>query len=390
MVQSAFFGLALPRNGLEWRRLLFCAPRGPRRHKLCVLLFCIPLLARAQQIERIDTALPDAPTMGTPAAQDVAGQNRGESLGTISGTVVDQNGNFVFSARVRLEREGHVEGHNKEREVESDKEGHFTFAGVPAGPFRLTISAVSFADQDVPGVLHPGEALEVPPISLAIASATSEVRVSVTNYELAEEQVKIQETQRVLGVIPNFYVTYQQDTLPLRPKQKFELAWKTSVDPVTFAAAGGFAGVQQAENEFKGYGQGAQGYAKRYGASYADSFIGTMVGGAILPSLLKQDPRYFYKGTGSKRSRILYAMANAVVCKGDNGHWQPDYSGILGSLAAGGISNLYYPASSRNGAWLTFENTFIGIGGSAIGNLFQEFLVRKLTPHTRGPQTINP
>ena len=324
--------------------------------------------------------------MGIPAEQDATGQNPVESLGTISGTVVDQNGNFVFSARVKLEREGHIE----EREAVSDKEGHFTFAGVPAGPFRLAIRAVTFADQEVAGILHPGEALEVQQISLLIAAATTEVRVSVTNYELAEEQVKIEETQRVFGVIPNFYVSYQQDTLPLRPKQKFELAWKTSVDPVTFAAAAGFAGVQQAENTFSGYGQGAQGYAKRYGASYADSVIGTFIGGAILPSLLKQDPRYFYKGTGSTRSRILYAIANAVICKGDNGHWQPDYSGILGSLAAGGISNLYYPASSRNGAWLTFENTFIGLGGSAAADLFQEFLVRKLTPHTRGPQTINP
>jgi hypothetical protein len=386
MVQSAFFGLTAQRNRFQRRRLLLRAPRGPRRRTLCVLFCCLPFLTQAQQIEHIDTPLPDAPTMGIPSAQDAAGQNPGESLGTISGTVVDQNGNFVFAARVRLEREGHTE----QQDAVSDQEGHFAFAGVPAGPFRLTISAATFADQEVAGILHPGEALEVPQVSLLIAGATSEVRVSVTNYELAEEQVKIQETQRVLGVIPNFYVTYQQNTLPLRPKQKFELAWKTSVDPVTFAAAGGFAGVQQAENTFSGYGQGAQGYAKRYGASYADSFIGTMVGGAILPTLLKQDPRYFYKGTGSIRSRILYAMANAVVCKGDNGHWQPDYSGILGSLAAGGISNLYYPASSRNGASLTFENTFIGLGGSAVANLFQEFLVRKLTPHTRGPQTINP
>jgi hypothetical protein len=386
MVQRAFIASTATRNGLQQCRLPLCAARRPRRRTLCILFCCLPLLTQAQQIAHLDTPLPDAPTMEIPAAQDAAGQNPGESLGTISGTVVDQNGNFVFSARVRLQREGHVE----EREAVSDKEGHFTFAGVPAGSFRLTISAVTFADQEVAGNLHPGEALEVPQISLLIAGATTEVRVSVTNYELAEEQVKIEETQRVLGVIPNFYVSYQQDTLPLRPKQKFELAWKTSVDPVTLAITGGFAGVQQAENTFSGYGQGAQGYFKRYGASYGDSFIGTMVGGAILPSLLKQDPRYFYKGTGTKRSRILYAIANAVICKGDNGHWQPDYSGILGSLAAGGISNLYYPASSRNGAWLTFENTFIGLGGSAAGNLFQEFLVRKLTPHTRGPQTINP
>jgi hypothetical protein len=140
------------------------------------------------------------------------------------------------------------------------------------------------------------------------------------------------------------------------------------------------AGVEQANDGFSGYGQGAQGYAKRYGASYADQFIETMIGSAILPSLLKQDPRYFYKGSGSTRSRILYALANSVICKSDNGHWQTNYSGILGSLAAGGISNLYYPASDRDGVGLTFENTLIGIGTSGVANLFQEFLIRKFTP----------
>jgi Carboxypeptidase regulatory-like domain len=385
MVQSPSFGFASRSNGFQWLRLPPWAPRELRRSMLfvlyCSLAFLMHGAALSQQIKPIDPALPAAPTMGIQAAQETPG----ESLGTISGTVADQNENYVFSARVRLMLEGHTE----EREATSDEQGRFVFPGVAAGPFRLIISAPSFAPQEVSGILHPGETLEVPEISLSIPATTTEVHVSVTNYELAEEQVKIEETQRVLGVIPNFYVTYQKDTLPLRPKQKFELAWKTSVDPVTFAATGGIAGVEQAQNGFSGYGQGSQGYAKRFGASYADTFIGTMIGGAILPTVLKQDPRYYYKGTGSTRSRVLYAMANAVICKGDNGHWQPDYSGILGSLAAGGVSNLYYPASSR-GAWLTFENTFIGIGGSAIGNLFQEFLVRKLTPHTRGPQTINP
>jgi len=171
--------------------------------------------------------------------------------------------------------------------------------------------------------------------------------------------------------------------LPLRPQQKFELAWKTSIDPVTIVASLVIAGVELSQNSYKGYGQGVQGFAKRFGASYADASIGTLIGGAFLPALFKQDPRYFYKGTGNTRSRILYALANAVVSKGDNGHWQPGYAGILGALASGGISNLYYPASSRNGAALTFENTLIGIGGSAVGNMFQEFLVRKLTPHAR-------
>ena len=343
--------------------LAWTAPRRNRRWQaLCIVLCCL-------------TALPHV-----AATQEAAGPLPEPTVGTISGTVVDQNGNSLLAARVSLTRPGLT----KEATQESDGAGHFVFRAVPPGPFQLTVTGEGFATQQVPGVLHPGEALEVPLISLPIAAATTEVRVSVTNYELAEEQVKIEEKQRVLGVIPNFYVSYQQDALPLRPKQKFELAWKTSVDPVTFGAAGAVAGVQQAQNEFSGYdGQGAHGYAKRYGAAYGDALIGTMIGGAILPSLLKQDPRYFYKGTGSTRSRILYALANAVICKGDNGHWQVDYSGILGALAAGGISNLYYPASSRSGAGLTFENTLIGIGGSGVANLFQEFLIRKLTPHAQ-------
>ena len=115
-----------------------------------------------------------------------------------------------------------------------------------------------------------------------------------------------------------------------------------------------------------------------------------MIGGAILPSLLKQDPRYFYKGTGTTRSRILYAIANSVICKGDNGRWQANYSGILGSLAAGGISNIYYPASNREGASLTFEEALLGIAGGAAQNLFQEFLVRKLTPKLASYQSQKP
>jgi hypothetical protein len=141
------------------------------------------------------------------------------------------------------------------------------------------------------------------------------------------------------------------------------------------------AGIQQANNTFPGYGQGAEGYGKRFGASYGNIFIGTMIGDAFLPSVFKQDPRYFYKGTGTIRSRTLYALANAVICKGDNGNWQFNYSAMLGTLAASGISNLYYPAADRDGAALTFENLGFSIAASGIANLFQEFLIPKLTPH---------
>jgi hypothetical protein len=205
------------------------------------------------------------------------------------------------------------------------------------------------------------------------------VEVGLSQTEVAEEQIKVEEKQRVLGVLPNFYVSYVPNAAPLTAKQKFKLAWKTVVDPFTFVFVAGAAGVEQAQNHFDEYGQGAQGYGKRFGAGYADTVTGTFIGAAILPSLLKQDPRYFYKGSGSKPSRILYAIANSVICKGDNGRWQANYSNIIGSLAAGGISNLYYPAQDRNGAGLTFENAAIGIGATAISNLFQEFIILKLT-----------
>jgi len=210
--------------------------------------------------------------------------------------------------------------------------------------------------------------------------AVTDVEVKVSQVEVAEEQIKIEEKQRVLGVLPNFYVSYIPDAAPLTSKQKFKLAARTVVDPFTLVFVGGSAGVEQAQNHFRGYGQGSQGYAKRFAAGYGDTLSGTFIGSAILPSLFKQDPRYFYKGTGTLQSRFLYAIANAFICKGDSKRWQPNYSNMLGSLAAGGISNLYYPAEDRNGVGLTFENAAIGIGASGIANLFQEFIIRKLTP----------
>lgn len=307
--------------------------------------------------------------------------------GSISGTVVDQSGAVVAGAQVTLTRTS--EDPPSKQEARSGEDGQFSFANFAPGPFQLTITASGFATQTSSGVLAPGEMHTIPQIALMVAENITDVQVALSRIQVAEAQVKDEEKQRVLGVIPNFYVTYDPHPVSLTPKQKFELAWKTTVDPVTFAIVGGIAGVQQAENTFSGYGQGAQGYAKRYGASYANIATGTFIGSAILPSLLKQDPRYFYKGTGGKRSRILYALANSVICKGDNGRWQPNYSNILGNLAAGAISNLYYPAQSREGAGLTFENASIGIGATAAANLVEEFLMRKLTTNVK-PESAKP
>ncbi|HEY3975608.1 MAG TPA: carboxypeptidase-like regulatory domain-containing protein [Candidatus Sulfotelmatobacter sp.] len=298
------------------------------------------------------------------------------TAGSIHGTIVDQSGAVVSGARVALTREDQT----ARREVISDAGGGFSFAGVVPGAFLLTIRAPGFATQTYSGELPAGETQTVPLLALAVAENITEVQVGIPRVEIAEEQLKVEEHQRIFGAIPNFYVSYAPDTVALTSQQKFKLAWKTVIDPVTLLMVGGAAGVQQAQDHFEGYGQGAEGYGKRFGANYADAVAGTFVGGAILPSLLKQDPRYFYKGTGSKSSRFLYALASAFVCKGDNGRWQPNYSNVLGSLAAGGISNIYYPAQDRDGLGLTFENAGLALGSGAVTNLMQEFVIRKLTP----------
>lgn len=331
------------------------------------------------------------PVMGpTPARSDTnspPSDPRGtQSQGWIRGTVTDRSGALVAGAQVELSHGNHATVASSQ----SGSNGQFSFSGIASGPFELTISSSGFGTQAVPGILHPGETFVAPTVVLTVATAVTEVNVALSPVQVAEEQIKDQEKQRVLGVIPNFYVTYDPDPVPLDSKQKFKLAWKITVDPVSFAITGAIAGVQQAQNSFGGYGQGAQGYAKRFGASYADFVSGTFIGSAILPSLLKQDPRYFYKGTGTKQSRMLYALANAGICKGDNRRWQPNYSSVLGSFAAGGISNLYYPAENRKGAGLTIENGLIGVGVTAAANVLQEFVVKRVTSNVPHEEPAKP
>lgn len=330
-----------------------------------------------------ESPLPDGPTPQTNVAAGGSPGAFGQetpgpvSTGSVQGVVVNREGAVCEGANVELDQAG--PGGPVVRTATSDGAGHFSFRDVTPGGFRISVSSKGFETKVVQGLLHAGESFDAQTIVLPVTS-TSEVTVTASQVEIAAEQVKIEEQQRVLGVIPNFYVSYVPNAAPLTTRQKYELAWKSSIDPVTFLATGFFAGVEQAENTFSGYGQGTEGYAKRFGANYADGFINTMLGSAVLASWWKQDPRYFYKGTGTVRARALYAIANAVICKGDNGKWQPNYSSIVGGLAAGGISNLYYPASDRDGVSLTFENAFIGTGEGAVENLIQEFIIRKLTP----------
>lgn len=310
---------------------------------------------------------------GLPAPMQSQGNTAQPTTGSISGTVVDATGGAIVGAQVKLLRDEN----SPERETLSSNDGKFSFADVTGGPYSLTVVAQGFAPRTLSGNLRAGEAFELPPIALVLSIVTADVQVTLTQTELAQEQIKAQEKQRILGILPNYYVSYLPDAAPLTAKQKFELAWKTTLDPVSFGVTGAVAGVQQSRNTFSGYGQGGLGYARRYGAAYADLVTGTVIGGAVLPSLLRQDPRYFYKGTGSTRSRIFYALTRSVISKGDNGRWQPAYAGLLGDFAASGVSNIYYPAKDRNGLSLTVENALIGIGGDSAGNLLQEFVSGK-------------
>ncbi len=344
-----------------------------------VLSICaLPLAGHAQLSAPAPVStrsLPDAPEQATrPALNDGVVANA-QASSSISGTVLDPNGGALSSARVVL---GMPNGAG-ERTLLSDSNGGFTFRDLPAGAFRLTVTSPGMEPFVSNIVLGADETRTLTQISLAVAGTTTEVRVVVTQTALAQEQIKAAERQRVFGVLPNFYSSYIWDAAPLNAKQKFGLALHAITDPVEFMGTGVIAGAEQANNTFAGYGQGAQGYAKRYGAAYADDALGKLIGSAVLPSLFHQDPRYFYKGSGSVRSRVFYAMSRAVVTRGDGGQVEPNYSRVLGSFAAGGLGNLYYPAGDR-GLGLTLGNALVGIAGNAVDNLIREFVLRGLTP----------
>ncbi len=135
--------------------------------------------------------------------------------GSITGTVVDQSGAVVTGARIKLTSDDQ----SLNQEVQSGTNGEFSFANIAPGGFHLAISSPGFAPQTSSGTLHSGEMFLVPQIALAVAANVSEVNVGLSRVEVAEEQIKVEETQRVLGIVPNFYVTYTPNAAPLTPKQ---------------------------------------------------------------------------------------------------------------------------------------------------------------------------
>ncbi len=198
----------------------------------------------------------------------------------------------------------------------------------------------------------------------------------------AQEQLDSQLHQRVFAVMATFNTTANKDALPLSTGQKYELFFKSATDPWPFVLTAFGAGIDQAENSFPEYGQGVQGYAKRYGAAYTDYFTGNLLGNAVLASLLKEDPRYFQKGTGSFSSRALWAAGGTVWCKRDSGTWGPNYANVVGNLIGGAISNFYYPASERTVGG-TLGRGFAVTAQAIIGSEIIEFWPDMVRYHRR-------
>jgi len=191
--------------------------------------------------------------------------------------------------------------------------------------------------------------------------------------EKAEEQIKEQEQQRLVGVVPQFNISYRADAVSMTAGQKLRLALRSTTDPVAFGVAFVVAGYHEAMDDDTGFGWGIEGYGKRSGAAYLDAFNGNMIGNGILPAILHQDPRYFRLGHGTVTHRMLYSLATNVMCKHDNTHkWEPNYSNVGGNIISGAISNLYYP-SSNSGIGQTFTNGFIVTAEGGLGSIFDEF-----------------
>jgi len=295
--------------------------------------------------------------------------------GKLVGTVTDANGDPVPNAAVVLE----TPESNDRRTLVTPESGFFEFTEVkPATPYEINVSAKDFADWTSSTItINPGQFKIVTGIQLRIETERTTVDVHYDPVEAATEQFKSEERQRVFGFIPNFYVSYESDPAPLTAKMKFKLALKVSTDPVTASGVALISASRQAANTPK-YGQGWGPYGERFGSTAADGFSDIMIGGAILPSLLHQDPRYFFQGTGTTASRIRHAMFSPFVAKGDNGEWQPNYSSLGGDLASSALANLYYPQANR-GAGLVFGNFAIGTAERIGATLAQEFLLGKFT-----------
>jgi hypothetical protein len=201
---------------------------------------------------------------------------------------------------------------------------------------------------------------------------TSQSSSTQTHSKAADESGGPADSERVFGVVRTFGITNDKNAAPLTPRGKFRIFTQNASDPFTFVGTALQAAIGQATNDFPAYGQGVAGYAKRYGASIADFTVGEFMSTFVFPTVLHEDPRYFREGTGSFKGRLGHALASAFVTRTDSGRTSFNWSNSIGRVAAGSISNLYYPAESR-GVGLVFSTAGIGMLFGTAGAVFSEF-----------------
>jgi hypothetical protein len=316
------------------------------------------------------------PSVNTSQPPAKSGSERVDA-GDVSGTVTDAYGDVVPGATVSIEG---TQSADRQSQAANDN-GFFEFKQVPPGDsYRVTVQADGFSPwTSEPVTLASGQYFDVTGISLKLKGDDASVTVLGNTEQIATEQVHLEEQQRVLGFIPNFYVVYDsKDAVPLTTKLKFQMAYKVAVDPVSIIGAAALAGMNQA-GDTPNYQQGWKGYGQRFGAAYGDGVTDIMLGGAILPSIFHQDPRYFYQGTGTVKSRLMHALANPFIARGDNGRREINISSMGGDLISSALSNTYYPDSNR-GAGLVFGGFALSTGEREVSSVIQEFVLRKLTP----------
>jgi Carboxypeptidase regulatory-like domain len=339
------------------------------------------VLAQQQTAGRAKNSrsLPDTPLPNLDPQNSVQQTPAAGGSASVADTVLDVSGGTVSGADVSLMQEDGTQVHT----MLSEANGEFNFTKIPAGSYLVTVNAKSFAPfTSAEFAVAVQQAYEVPDVLLSVARASIEVTVRPTEL-IAAEQIRAEEKQRLIGFFPNFYTSYVYDAAPLTTKQKFSLAARGTFDPVAMIGVGLAAGIEQAGNTYAGYGQGAAGYSKRFAAKFVDGRSSDFLTHAVFPSLLHQDPRYNYQGSGSIKSRIAHAVRSAFVTRSDSGRTVFNSSYLLGDMCAGALSNLYYPKANR-GANLVFTNTALGLAGRVGTNLMREFLSRRLTTNVSG------
>ena len=293
--------------------------------------------------------------------------------GSILGTVVDTSDDPIPNATVVVQGPA-----SDRRTVVTMDDGSFAFHNLTAGiTYQITIAAEGFAEWSSSVTVEPGQDKTLADVKLRILTVQRAVTVNYSSKEVAAQQLKTEEHQRLLGFIPNIYVTYEPHPEPLTARMKFHLAYKGLTHPAFFGFEAAWAGVEQAAH-MTDYRQGARGYGERFGANLASGSSEALFGNAILPSILHQDPRYFYRGSGTKGSRAWHAVIAPFVCTGDNGNTQPNYSQWGGSLISAALANTYYPSSQR-GPGLVFADFGTSMGLHVALGLAQEFLLAKVT-----------